>query len=326
MGISPYDAPATFNLLQYSEFAEGVWYPKGGMHAVVAALERIGKKSNVKYRFGTEVAKIDINTATNKASGVVLTDGTVLDADIVVCNADLSYCYEKLLPQTALSRKISEKSLSSAVFVFYWAMDCKIGGLTSHNIILSGDYKSSFDTIFKHHDLPEQPSFYVHVCSKTDKTAAPEGTDCVTVLVPVGHITTKKKQDWSLLQRTARKAVLGTLKAKGVDLEKHIKFEIVNSPETWRDTFNLKAGAALGLAHDIFQCGWFRPSTQHPSYKNVYFCGASVHPGTGVPIVLACAKLVAKQISQKNTPRFYTSWVILVIAIIFCYIACLVVF
>ena len=34
MGMSPYDAPGTYSLLQYTEFAEGIWYPEGGFHAV----------------------------------------------------------------------------------------------------------------------------------------------------------------------------------------------------------------------------------------------------------------------------------------------------
>lgn len=34
MGMSPFDAPGTYSLLQYTELAEGIWYPKGGFHKV----------------------------------------------------------------------------------------------------------------------------------------------------------------------------------------------------------------------------------------------------------------------------------------------------
>jgi phytoene desaturase (3,4-didehydrolycopene-forming) len=40
----------------------------------------------------------------------------------------------------------------------------------------------------------------------------------------------------------------------------------------------------------------FRPTTKHPTYKDCYFVGASTHPGTGVPICLAGAKITAEQI------------------------------
>ena len=34
MGMSPYDAPGTYSLLQYTELAEGIWYPIGGFNRV----------------------------------------------------------------------------------------------------------------------------------------------------------------------------------------------------------------------------------------------------------------------------------------------------
>src|SRR5215510_13162552 len=44
LGLSPYDAPATYSLLQYTELAEGVWYPMGGMYAGIQALVKIDEK------------------------------------------------------------------------------------------------------------------------------------------------------------------------------------------------------------------------------------------------------------------------------------------
>lgn len=37
MGMSPFDAPGTYSLLQYTELAEGIWYPIGGFHKVCIA-------------------------------------------------------------------------------------------------------------------------------------------------------------------------------------------------------------------------------------------------------------------------------------------------
>ena len=35
MGMSPYEAPGTYSLLQYTELAEGIWYPEGGFNKVI---------------------------------------------------------------------------------------------------------------------------------------------------------------------------------------------------------------------------------------------------------------------------------------------------
>ncbi len=63
-------------------------------------------------------------------------------------------------------------------------------------------------------------------------------------------------------------------------------------------------GAAFGLSHNFQQVGYLRPQNRHRLYKNLYFTGASTHPGTGLPIVLLSAKLtverIAKELGQYN--------------------------
>jgi phytoene dehydrogenase-like protein len=81
------------------------------------------------------------------------------------------------------------------------------------------------------------------------------------------------------------------------DLEEHLKFEIVYQPETWKEQFNLQKGAAFGLSHNFSQVGYFRPRNRHARFKNMYFAGASTHPGTGLPIVLLSAKLTSERIA-----------------------------
>lgn len=34
LGASPFDAPGTYSLLQWTETVEGIWYPRGGFHQV----------------------------------------------------------------------------------------------------------------------------------------------------------------------------------------------------------------------------------------------------------------------------------------------------
>lgn len=45
MGMSPYDAPGTYSLLQYTELAEGIWYPEGGFHKVRGTLTEASRWS-----------------------------------------------------------------------------------------------------------------------------------------------------------------------------------------------------------------------------------------------------------------------------------------
>ncbi|KAF1958611.1 phytoene desaturase [Byssothecium circinans] len=311
MGMSPFDAPGTYSLLQYTELAEGIWYPIGGFHKVVEAIVKIGEREGVKYRLNTPISRIQLSKDGRRATGVVLQDtDEILEADMVICNADLIYSYNQLLPQTSYAQSLSQRKASCSGISFYWALDKQFPELTAHNIFLAEAYKESFDNIFKKHLTPEEPSFYVNVPSRVDPTAAPRGCDSLVVLVPVGHLlelgsnTHKgtssmagKTQDWSIMVSAARNTILKTIESRlSIDLASHIVHESVNTPPSWKSTFNLDRGAILGLSHSFFNVLSFRPKTKHPSIDNLYFVGASTHPGTGVPIVLAGAKIVSEQV------------------------------
>ena len=296
LGLSPYDAPATYSLLQYTELAEGVWYPMGGMYASIQALVKIAEKLGVKFIYNAPVTKLNVEGM--QVISVELENGQTLEADIIVGNADLPYIYKELLPDPVEAKKLDEKLYTCSTIMFYWGVDKQYPQIAHHNVFLGGDYRASFDQIFKDHDLPDEPSFYVHAPSRTDPAAAPEGQDTLYVLIPVGHLDAASKQDWGERIRRARQTVFERLsKEMGItDLESHIKFETVYQPEVWKERFNLEKGAAFGLSHNFWQVGYLRPQNRHKKYKNLYFAGASTHPGTGLPIVLLSAKLTTERI------------------------------
>lgn len=306
MGMSPFDAPGTYSLLQYTELAEGIWYPKGGFHRVMDALVKVGERLGVKYRLSTTVSRVNVSSKTGRATGVTLESGETLEADLVLMNADLVYAYNNLLPPSTQAAWLSKKSASCSSISFYWAMDTTIPELHTHNVFLADDYRDSFDDIFKRQLIPKEPSFYVNVPSRIDPTAAPEGKDSVVVLVPVGHLlednadrglNPQSKQDWDAMVSKAREAVFTTVESRtGAKLRQNVVTELINTPATWKTKFNLDKGAILGLSHSFFNVLSFRPSTRHATIGDLYFVGASTHPGTGVPIVLAGSKITAEQI------------------------------
>lgn len=300
LGLSPYDAPATYSLLQYTELAEGVWYPMGGMYAGIQALTSVAEKLGVKFIYNAPVKKLKVEGS--KVKGVELQDGREFIADIFVGNADLPYIYKELLPRNNEAKKLENKLYTCSTIMFYWGVDKEYLQIGHHNVFLGGDYKASFDQIFNDHTLPEVPSFYVHAPARTDKAAAPDGQETLYVLVPVGHLDARTEQDWDAMVNRARETVFTRLaKEMGVhDLRQHIKFEIVYQPKVWKERFNLEKGAAFGLSHNFWQVGYLRPQNRHKQYKNLYFAGASTHPGTGLPIVLLSARLTTERIVKEQ--------------------------
>ena len=297
MGLNPYEAPATYSLLQYAELAGGNWFPMGGMYRLVEALTSIAETSGVRFMYNAAVEQINVDG--RQVTGITLADGRQIRADIVVANADLPYVYRHLLPDDGMADRLERKKYTCSTVTFYWGVDKQYPQLRAHNNFLSSDYRRSFDRIFKDLTLPNEPSFYLHAPVRVDPSLAPEGQDTLMVVVPVGHINDAVPQDWAAIQKRARQAVLQRLAGIGVsDLEEHIKFEVSYTPRDWQSRYNLTKGATLGLGHNLMQMGYLRPRNRHSRYRNLYFVGASTHPGNGVATVLISARLTTERVLQ----------------------------
>jgi phytoene desaturase len=299
LGLSPFDAPATYSLVQYTELADGVWFPIGGIYRVIESLMQIAKASGARFLFHAPVQRIEVEG--NRATGVVLEDGSLLTAEVIIANADLPYVYSQLLPDKAAAERLERLRYTCSAIMFYWGVDRVYPQLGTHNVFLANAYRASFDRIFKEHLLPDEPSFYVHAPARADPSAAPVGEDTLMILVPVGHLDDRSAQDWNALQARARAAVLHRLAASAgmEDLKQHMKYEISFTPRDWAGRYNLAKGAAFGLSHSFLQVGYLRPHNRHRRYGNLYFVGSSTHPGTGMPMALLSARLTTERIFKE---------------------------
>jgi phytoene desaturase len=295
MGLSPFEAPATFSMMPYTELAHGVWYPRGGMYSIVEALVALARQAGVEFVYNTAVARIAVNG--RQAHGVELEDGGRLDADVVLANADLPYVYQELLPQDDLAERIAQKRFSCSVISFFWSVDKPYPALGPHTLFLADDYRANFESIIGDLDLPANPSLYVHAPARLDPAMAPPGQDTLIGIVPVGHLSNNGDQDWGELRDQARRHIFRRLASLGIsDLQAHIKSETSFNPLSWRKRYNLVKGSTHGLCHNLTQLGYLRPSNRHPRYQNLYFAGASTHPGTGLPTAMVSGRLSAQRV------------------------------
>ena len=298
VGLSPFDAPATLSLLPYTELAHGVWYPDRGMYSIVETLLDLARGAGVEFSFGSTVSRIDTNT--DHARGVSLADGSHVEADVVLANADLPYVYQHLLPDPGMAETMASKQFSASAISFFWGVDRTYEALGPHTLFLADDYRENFEEIVRKLGLPTNPSLYVHAPARLDPSMAPRGQDTLTAIVPVGHLSDDGRQDWAALRDRARRQVFRRLRAVGItDLGAHIKFEETYTPVSWSERHNLARGATHGLSHKMTQMAYFRPSNRHRRYRNLYFVGASTHPGTGVPMAMISGRLVAERISAE---------------------------
>jgi phytoene desaturase len=299
LGLSPFEAPALFSMIQYIEFAHGVWFPKGGIYQIIEAFTNIAQKNGVEFLYGKEAVRINISG--DEVTGVTLKNGIELRSDIVIGNADLPYIYRELLPDDGTYSKLAKMKYSFSALMYIWGVDTKFPQFDVHNLYLGRDFKGGFEKVVKDHSMAEEPNFYVHAPTRINEELAPPGQDSLVAIIPVGHLDEKVEQDWPGLLNKGRQLILNRLGEDGIkDLKEHIKFEITLTPKEWEKRYNLTYGSILSLGHHFSQLGYLRPHNRHKKFRNLYFCGGSTHPGAGLPTVLISARLVCDRIQKDH--------------------------
>jgi len=296
VGQNPFRAPAVFEILPFQELTEGVFFPKGGMSQIVNSLVKAAEENGVSIQYNSPVKRMDANKKAIR--GVILENGEFVPADLVICNADVPYVYRELLPEGNQGKRINRMKFACSAIVFHWGLDKKYDNLEQHTVFVSKDYREGINEIFGQGRMLTDPSFYVHSPVQKDPSAAPEGQDSMTVIVPAAHLDKEERMDTESMRDQVRKIVLDRFASEGIsDLKEHIKFEICFTQHNWKKILNVTHGAMFGsLDHNIFQMGYMRPHNRHNKYRNLFFVGGSTHPGNGVPMSLISAKLTSEKV------------------------------
>jgi phytoene desaturase len=298
VGGNPFQTTSIYTLIHYLERHWGVWFAMGGTGAIVDALVRLFGELGGALELNAEVGQI--TTEGGKATGVRLTDGRELPAEIVVCNGEVAAAYQRLLPAAA-RRKYTDKKLarmrySMSLVVIYFGTDRQYRGgdgpeLAHHDIILGPRYGPLLADIFTKKRLTEDFSLYLHLPTLTDPSLAPPGCDAFYVLAPVPHLGAKGI-DWGKEAKPYRDRIMRFLEDHYLpDLSKHLVVEEMIDPRHFEGTLNSYLGSAFSVEPILTQSAWFRPHNRSEELPNLYFVGAGTHPGAGLPGVLSSAKI-----------------------------------
>ena len=295
LGSSPYKAPAVYSMLSHTDFNQGVLYPQGGIYKIVESMEAIARKHGVIFHFNTPVASI--MTKSKKAYGVRLENGHEITSDLVISNADLHFTENSLLNKQdrSYSDKFWQKSVQApSALLIYLGVKGKIDGLLHHNLYFCEDWKKNFAQIFDTPAWPDNPSFYICTPSKTDASVAPEGDENMFILVP---LACDLGYDQKFIEDYSEKILKLVEKHLHIaDLSSRIVYKKIFGPHDFTSRYNSYRGTGLGLAHTFNRTGPFRPDGASKKLTNLFYTGANVHPGIGMPICIISGQLTAERI------------------------------
>ncbi len=297
-GLAPYEALALYAVITYMDSIEGVYVPKGGMHRMAAGLAEAIEKAGVVLHYSSPVRRV-VCRAGGAVHGVELSDGELIEADAVVCNADLPVAYRELLdgvkaPRVARTGKYSPSCL-------LWVAGVK--GLppteaAHHNIHFGSSWDESFRSIIHDGVRMPDPSFLVTLHSLDDESLAPPGHSSIYALEPIPHLG--GKIDW----KRDRSRIVDDLQARvaAAGYPTDVVVERVYDPEDWQ-AMGMERGTPFALAHTFLQTGPFRPNNRDSRVPGLFFTGSSTLPGVGVPMVLVSGKLAAQRVRQYGSSR-----------------------
>ena len=288
-GLSPFDALAIYAVIAYMDSVGGVFYPRGGMHRVPAALAAAAEKHGVAFRFGQRAIKVE--TRGNRASAVITESGERIAADVVVLNPDLPVAYRDLLGQQPWS--VRRLKYSPSCVLLLAGSTASYTQAAHHNIHFGRSWRRVFDELITQRKLMSDPSFFVTNSTRSDPGLAPAGRENYYVLFPVPN--SEAGIDWRREAPRFRDAMLATMETSGYrGFSDSISLERLTTPQDW-ENLGMERGAPFASSHSFTQTGPFRP--RNIWGENVVFTGSGTTPGVGVPMVMISGRLAAERIT-----------------------------
>lgn len=301
VGSSALAAPGYMNMMPIIQFDYGLWYVRGGMYRLAEGLAKLMNEMEIKVHLGADVSSI--NRAGKKVTGLSLTNGKTYDFDLVVSNMEVIPTYQKLLGEgEGFLRKLNKFRPACSGLVIHLGTDRVYPELAHHNFIYSENQHKHFQTVFEKGQLPEDPTLYVVAPTRTDPSKAPTRGDNIKILPHIpplsddGQIT---NDDYLAL----RERVLDKMERTCTpDLRKHIVTEDFLTPADIERMYRSNKGSIYGVVSDWKLNHGFKAPKKSTKYKNLYFCGGSINPGGGMPMVVLSGQKVADRIIAKHSP------------------------
>ena len=301
VGGNPFDTTSIYGLIHFLERAYGVHFAMGGTGAIIGALRDLMERQEINTMLDTTISSLVLRDRC--ATGVRLSDGRTISADLVVSNVDPTHLYGDMVPareqRTATRLKLASAHYSMGLFVLYFGTTRTYPDVAHHTIWMGERYRELLKDIFDRKILADDFSLYLHRPTATDPSFAPAGCDSFYVLCPVPNL--QAKIDWQQQGPILRERIVAALASTILpDLQATITADFYKTPEDFKEEYCSTHGAGFSIAPLFRQSAWFRFHNRAEGIGNLYLVGAGTHPGAGLPGVLCSAKVIDSLIPEAH--------------------------
>ncbi len=293
-GSSPFLAPATLMLISHVEMS-GVWSIQNGMTQLPKTIAQLAQLRGALIRCDSEVKKIILSG--NTVSQVELSTGEMIDADAIIFNGDVTALRSGLLGN-ALKSATPPISTVPSLSAITWSVEAPSNqfDLSRHNVFFDKNYASEFTDIFKHNQLPTQPTVYLCAQSRTHTEQLLESTEKILLLVNAPANGNQQKSSKEI--ESCQQQVFQLLGKSGLNINLNTWKMTQTTPQDFHQLFPATRGALYGMATHGWMSSFQRPSSIS-NIKNLFLAGGSVHPGPGVPMAALSGRLAAATLMDR---------------------------
>ncbi|WP_328730835.1 phytoene desaturase family protein [Streptomyces caniferus] len=297
-GVPPARALAAYAVIAYMDTVAGVYFPRGGMHALPRAMAAAAADAGAAFRYGHPVTRLERRGDRITA---VVTAHERIPCDAVVLTPDLPVVHRLLGRRPR--RPLRLRHAPSAV-VLHAGTDRTWPRLAHHTLSFGAAWERTFDELTRTGRLMSDPSLLVTRPTASDPELAPPGRHLHYILAPCPNTETGPgAADWHDLAPRYRDSLLAVLERRGLTgIGTAIEVQHLVTPADWTAQ-GLAAGTPFSAAHTLAQTGPFRPRNLVRGTENAVLAGCGTTPGVGVPTVLISGKLAAARITGPRPAR-----------------------
>jgi phytoene desaturase len=291
-GVPPTRALAAYAVIAYMDTVAGVYFPRGGMHALPRAMAKAAREAGAVFHYGSPVTRLE---RSGERITAVVTGEQRIPCDAVVLTPDLPVTY-RLLGRTP--RRPARLRHAPSAVILHAGCDRTWPQLAHHTLSFGRAWRRTFDELTRTGELMSDPSLLITRPTATDPGLAPPGRHLHYVLAPCPHTGIGPgAADWRDLGPRYRDTLLRVLERRGLDgIAAAIEEECLVTPADWTAQGHA-AGTPFSAAHTFAQTGPFRPRNLVRGTANAVLAGCGTTPGVGVPPVLLSGRLAAARIT-----------------------------
>lgn len=302
-GLGPMSPGSAYIMLHHRigglDGAAGSWgYVRGGMGTVSQALAASLKSFGGEVRTSAGVSEVKVSK--KRAVGVVLEDGTEINAGIVVSGLELKRSVLSLLDWKALPKGFTDRVSEFKTRGSSAKLNIALDGLPDFKDVpadcpsLDGDIRlcGTIKTMERAYDdwkekvMPRDPYLEMVVPSRLDPTLAPPGKHVASVFVQYVP-DTLIDGSWTDANRARlQDVVLNKIEKAAPGFREKIRHVETRTPAELESEIGLTQGNIFHGELTLDQLLFNRPLPEIAHYRTpvrgYYLCGSSTHPGGGV--------------------------------------------